>query len=326
VARGVRRRGGGPVEHYIVTESSLAPAPPRSSVGSASTSSVPRCSRTELRAEGALSSALLDATRSGASCSANPAPASDSDVAEHARDKVDGGFLVNVRSLDELRAVRRLGLVPRPHRSRRAKSKGISALVIDMHASGVDVRPLRQITDESEFNESSSPTSSSRRPIGRPLHEGWRVANSTLTHERGVNPRTLVAHSQLLDELWKLGLENDSLDDPRLAAVWPGVRGGPHLPTAQLALDLRTAKGRSGPVAASQAVWRRDEQTPARHKPWLCSGPRKPLWRGAHDNPGDGVWQRSWLYYQPVRSGGHERDQAATSSGTHARAAADKAP
>ena len=27
-------------------------------------------------------------------------------------------------------------------------------------------------------------------------------------------------------------------------------------------------------------------------------GPAAPLWRGADDNPGDGDWQRSWLYYQ----------------------------
>ena len=33
------------------------------------------------------------------------------------------------------------------------KSKGISALVVDMHTPGVEVRPLRQITDETEFNE-----------------------------------------------------------------------------------------------------------------------------------------------------------------------------
>ena len=33
------------------------------------------------------------------------------------------------------------------------KQKGISAFVVDMRAPGVEVRPLRQITDESEFNE-----------------------------------------------------------------------------------------------------------------------------------------------------------------------------
>jgi alkylation response protein AidB-like acyl-CoA dehydrogenase len=27
-------------------------------------------------------------------------------------------------------------------------------------------------------------------------------------------------------------------------------------------------------------------------------GPEAPLWRGATGNPGDGRWQRSWLYYQ----------------------------
>ena len=27
-------------------------------------------------------------------------------------------------------------------------------------------------------------------------------------------------------------------------------------------------------------------------------GPAAPLWRGADGNPGDGRWQRSWLYYQ----------------------------
>jgi alkylation response protein AidB-like acyl-CoA dehydrogenase len=27
-------------------------------------------------------------------------------------------------------------------------------------------------------------------------------------------------------------------------------------------------------------------------------GPSAPLWRGASGNPGDGAWQRSWLYYQ----------------------------
>ena len=27
-------------------------------------------------------------------------------------------------------------------------------------------------------------------------------------------------------------------------------------------------------------------------------GDAAPLWRGAVDNPGDGEWQRSWLYYQ----------------------------
>ena len=27
-------------------------------------------------------------------------------------------------------------------------------------------------------------------------------------------------------------------------------------------------------------------------------GDSAPLWRGAHDNPAGGRWQRSWLYYR----------------------------
>ena len=69
---------------------------------------------------------------------------------------------------------------------------------------------------------SSSPTCSSPEDqlIG-PEHEGWRVANSTLSHERGTDPRQLVIHMQLLEELLRLAEENGSFDDRRLRARWP---------------------------------------------------------------------------------------------------------
>ena len=132
------------------------------------------------------------------------------------------------------------------------KSKGISALVVDMHAPGVEVRPLRQITDESEFNEVffTDVFVPADRLVG-PLHEGWRVANSTLTHERGVNPRQLVIHSQLLDELWRLALETGCARRPAArAAARAGVRRSPHLPAPQLAVDLADREG-----CRSRARW-----------------------------------------------------------------------
>ena len=181
------------------------------------------------------------------------------------------------------------------------KSKGISALVVDMHAPGVEVRPLRQITDESEFNEVffTDVFVPADQLVG-PVHEGWRIANSTLTHERGVNPRQLVIHSQLVDELWKLALERGAFDDPRLAPrLARGVRGSAHVPAAQLALDLADREGRGpGPVGSINKLWWSEMSKRLHDTAMAVLGPPQPLWRGADDNPGDGAWQRSWLYYQ----------------------------
>jgi alkylation response protein AidB-like acyl-CoA dehydrogenase len=64
--------------------------------------------------------------------------------------------------------------------------RGISMLAIPMDAKGVDVRPLRQITGEYEFNEVflDEVEVPVENLIG-PENEGWRVANTTLGNERG---------------------------------------------------------------------------------------------------------------------------------------------
>ena len=64
--------------------------------------------------------------------------------------------------------------------------KGISMLAIPMDANGVDVRPLRQMTGEHEFNEVffDEVEVPVENLIG-PENEGWRVANTTLGNERG---------------------------------------------------------------------------------------------------------------------------------------------
>jgi alkylation response protein AidB-like acyl-CoA dehydrogenase len=66
------------------------------------------------------------------------------------------------------------------------KHAGLSFLLVDMHLPGVEVRPLRQITGDAEFNEIFF--TDVRVPIdsmlGKP-GEGWHVAMTTLLHERG---------------------------------------------------------------------------------------------------------------------------------------------
>ncbi|MFZ4810362.1 MAG: acyl-CoA dehydrogenase family protein [Ilumatobacteraceae bacterium] len=65
------------------------------------------------------------------------------------------------------------------------KHAGLTAFVVDMHAPGVEVRPLRQMTGEAEFNEVYF--TDARIPnseiLGNP-GDGWRVALTTLMNER----------------------------------------------------------------------------------------------------------------------------------------------
>ncbi|HWH31795.1 MAG TPA: acyl-CoA dehydrogenase family protein, partial [Egibacteraceae bacterium] len=66
------------------------------------------------------------------------------------------------------------------------KHKGISFFLVDMRAPGVETRPLRQLTGDSEFDEVF--LDEVRIPdndLVGPLHGGWGVAMSTLTNERG---------------------------------------------------------------------------------------------------------------------------------------------
>ena len=65
------------------------------------------------------------------------------------------------------------------------KHKGITAFLVDMKTPGVEVRPLRQITGEAEFNEVYF--TNARIPVGNMLGElnkGWGIAITTLMNER----------------------------------------------------------------------------------------------------------------------------------------------
>jgi alkylation response protein AidB-like acyl-CoA dehydrogenase len=181
------------------------------------------------------------------------------------------------------------------------KHRGLSFYVVDMHAAGVEVRPLVQLTGEAEFNEVGLhgvfvPDDQLVGAAGA----GWRVAGSTLSHERGVNPRQLVIHLQHLQQLLSQAASSGAFEDTRLrrrlAQAYVEVRLFQLLNWRSLSkLQRGLDPGPEGSVL--KLYW--SEMSKRLHATALdVCGPAAPLWRDAADNPGDGSWQRAWLYYQ----------------------------
>jgi alkylation response protein AidB-like acyl-CoA dehydrogenase len=66
------------------------------------------------------------------------------------------------------------------------KHKGLSYLLVDMRTPGIEVRPLRNLTGDSEFNEVffTDVRVPAENLVGE-LNQGWTIALTTLAHERG---------------------------------------------------------------------------------------------------------------------------------------------
>ncbi|MHB8451607.1 MAG: acyl-CoA dehydrogenase family protein [Mycobacteriales bacterium] len=180
------------------------------------------------------------------------------------------------------------------------RHRGLSFLVVDLHAPGVTVRPLRQLTGEEEFNEVflDAVFVPAERLVG-PRGAGWQVAGSTLAHERGTSPRQLVIHLALVEDLLRQARASGADADPRvrqrLAQSYVEMRLFQlHNWRALASLAQGRPPGPEGSLL--KLYWSQASQR--MHAVALAVlGPAAPLWQGATGNPGDGRWQRSWLYY-----------------------------
>jgi alkylation response protein AidB-like acyl-CoA dehydrogenase len=96
------------------------------------------------------------------------------------------------------------------------KHQGITYFVFDMEQDEVEVRPLRQITGEAEFNEifMEGAYVSDENVVGG-VNNGWNVAITTLMHERaGLGAAAALQLGVALDELMELIRERGLADDP----------------------------------------------------------------------------------------------------------------
>ena len=101
------------------------------------------------------------------------------------------------------------------------KHAGITAFALEMAAPGVEVRPLRQMNGDTHFNEvfmTDAPVADADR-IGE-IGDGWRVAITTLMHERGaLGPGGGPGRRELFDLVRRTGQADDPLVRQRTAGV-----------------------------------------------------------------------------------------------------------
>ena len=183
----------------------------------------------------------------------------------------------------------------------RGRHRGISCMVIDMEAPGVEVRPLRQITGESEFNQVGlHEVFVPEDCLVGGLHRGWTVANTTLAHERGTAYpfKEQVVHEIYFDELMTDARALAAISDPviadglvdayvtlrllrlrnyrTLSRLGRGIEPGPDSSIAKL---IHSSMTRRLSAAALDVL-----------------GAEAPLWPEPAEDLTAGTWQRQWLW------------------------------
>ena len=178
------------------------------------------------------------------------------------------------------------------------KHKGISCLLVDMKSPGITIRPLVQMTGDAEFNQVFfDQVRVPRRHLLGKLHEGWRVAVSTLSHERGGIRQFMRLHRavrmvQALARQRRLG--SDPVLRQRLAQL--------HVDTEILRLTTLRALTRQlrgappGPEGSIQKLSFSRTYMQAMQVAESLLGPYGQLWEGTPHAVADGHWAFQSLF------------------------------
>ncbi len=182
--------------------------------------------------------------------------------------------------------------------SKVAPHKGISCMIVPLRTPGITVRPLREITGETDFNEVF--LDNARVPLDSVVGEvdrGWEVIMTALGHERGT--LLLVDHVRRQADLKRLRhqlAESGRLSNPIARQQYAQFHAeveimGFHC--AKVMSDLE--QGRPGSdvsilkLYGSEMVQRLDDVG------LNAQGPFAQLWRGTPHVVDEGIWQYSWL-------------------------------
>jgi alkylation response protein AidB-like acyl-CoA dehydrogenase len=139
---------------------------------------------------------------------------------------------------------------------------GLSYLLVPLDQPGVQIRPIIQLTGDSEFNEVffDDARTEASLVVGEP-GDGWRVAMGTLTFERGVS--TLgqqIRYARELSNLAELAQRTGAAEDPfireRLTRAWTGLRAMRSYALATL--EGRAVEGQDNVSKLLWANWHRD--------------------------------------------------------------------
>jgi alkylation response protein AidB-like acyl-CoA dehydrogenase len=223
--------------------------------------------------------------------------------------RADGGWLASGQKTWSSRAAfadRAFGLFRTDPGAER--HRGLTYLLFDLRGDGVTVRPIRQLGGETGFAEIflDGVFVPDADVVGAP-GEGWRIAMSTASHERGLSlrsPGRFSAAAARLVELWRrAGDPADPALRDRVADAWIGARAY-QLHTRATAARL-AAGGMLGPEASlGKIFW--SELDVALHETALdLLGPRAEL----RDGPApDGRWLSGYLFALagPIYAGTNE--------------------
>ena len=179
------------------------------------------------------------------------------------------------------------------------KHKGLSCFIVDMHSPGLTIRPLKQITGESEFNEMFfESVRVPRQNLVGELHNGWMVGIGLLMHERATTAILGQANLQVLvQDVIELARQRGRSKDPLirqcLARLYAESEAVKYYGYRCLTKRLRGLPPGPEGSAHRLALTRLTQQ--AQELAMELQGPYAQLMHGSPWAIEDGAWQFSFL-------------------------------